>query len=317
MTPFDGGAPVIKTVHLALRRNTGTLGHGLVALNGLTLSNSTYADSFDSNPTASPTGPWLVWSAGIAQNNASVVVLAGTVSIASGARVKGNLYLGAGVTAPPGGRVTGTITPGYSLTVPFPVYPTAAGVSQSYILGATIPATLPRTGDLPAADGRYYYFTSSTVSSFTVTASRNVTVVSTAGMTITSTTQIILPTTSTLHVFMTGAFTISGTSLNSAGYAGALRIYTSTSSACSIGNSTQVTAWFHAPNAALSATGGAATNSISGCFIAQTISAANSQNYHFDDSLPVYATYDMVRYMDFQSAADKATVAGLSGNYLQ
>ena len=317
VTPFDGGAPVIRTVHLALRRHAGTLGHGVVALNGLTLSNSTYADSYISNPTSSPTGPWLVYSTAIDNPNASVAVLAGTLSTTSTARIYGNLYLGPGVTAPPAGRVTGTTTPNYLLTIPFPAYPTAAGVSQSYNLGASIPLNLPRAGDLPAADGRYYYFTTASVRSFTVTANRHVTIVSTVGMPITSTTLINLPTTSTLHVYLSGTFTITGAGINASGYAGALRIYTTTASNCTVGNSSQVVAWFHAPNAAFSATGTSTANRLSGCFVARTISVAGTQYLHFDESLPVYATYDMTRYMDFQSAADRATVAGLTGGYLQ
>jgi hypothetical protein len=319
VTPFDGGAPVIRTMHLALRRYAGTAGRGLVALNGLTLFNDTYADSYVSNPSASPTGPWLVYSADIADSNASVVVLAGTVSIGSG-QINGDLYLGAGVSAPPAGTVTGNITTNYSATFPFPTYPTAAGVSQSYNLASTIPATLPRAGDLPAADGRYYYFCNNTsVRSFSVAANSNVTIVGTptVGMPLTSATLITLPTTSSLHVYMTGAFTMTGANLNAAGYAGALRIYTTTATACTVGDNSQVAAWFHAPNAALSATGATATNMMSGCFIAKTISADDAQNYHFDESLPVYATYDMTRFMDFQSAADRATVAGLTGNYLR
>jgi hypothetical protein len=317
ITPFDGTAPIIRTVHLALRRNNGTLGHGLVALNGLTMNNSTYADSYDSNPSDSPTGPWAVYSTANDASNTSVAVLAGTVTMASGARIRGNLYLGSGVASPPASRVSGTITSNYSLTVPFPAYPTAAGVSQSYSLGATIPSTLPRAGDLPAADGRYYYFTTAIVRSFSVTAGTNVTIVGTSTMAITSSTQITLPTTSTLHVFVTGAFTITGTGINASGYAGALRIHTSTASNCTVGNNSQVVAWFHAPNAALSATGTSTANRLSGCFIARTITVASTQYLHFDESLPVYATYDMTRYMDFQTAADKATVSGLTGGYLR
>jgi hypothetical protein len=317
VTPFDGGAPVIRTVHLALRRNSGTAGKGLVVLNGaFTLSNATFANSYVSNPTRSPTGPWLVYSAGIARSNVSVVVLAGTVSVGTG-QIMGNLYLGAGVTAPAASKVTGTITKNYSATYPFPAYPAAAGVSQSYNLAATIPATLPRAGDLPAADGRYYYFTTAAVRTFTVAANSDVVIVSTVGMPITSATLVNLPTTSTLQVYLGGAFTITGANLNAAGYAGALRIYTNTATACTIGNNCQVTACIHAPSAALHSSGGAVTNSVNGCFIAKSITAANSQDYHFDESLPVYASYDMTRYMDFQSAADRATVAGLTGNFLR
>ena len=323
VTPFDGGAPVIRTVHLALRRHAGTLGHGLVSMigpavaNGLTLSNATYADSYVSNPTSSPTGPWLVYPAGGARNNASVVVLDGTVTIAAAAQVRGNLYLGAGVTAPAPARVTGTITPNYTLTIPATVAPTAAGVSQSYNLGATLPTTLPRAGDLPAADGRYYYFTTTSVRNFTVSANTNVTIVGTSTMAVTAAFPVTLPITSTLHVYVTGAFTISGTNLNAAGYAGALRIYTTTTANCTIGNNCQFVGWIHAPNALLQATGNTVTDTVNGCIVANRITAANLVEYHFDESLPTYATFDMTRYMDFQSAADRATVAGLTGGYLQ
>ena len=316
VTPFDGGAPVIRTVHLALRRNPGTGGKGLVAKNSFTLSNATYADSYISNPSGSPTGPWAVYPAAGARTNNDVVVLAGTVSIGTG-QIKGDLYLGAGVAAPAASKVTGTIYPNSTLTIPVTVAPTAAGVSQSYNLGAAIPATLPRAGDLPAADGRYYYFTSASVCKFTVSANSNVVIVGTSTMAVTAANFITLPTTSTLHVYVTGAFTISGVNLNAAGYAGALRIYTTTASNCTIGNNCQVSAWIHAPNATLAASGAAVTNAVNGCFVANKITAANSQDYHFDESLPVYDTYDMTRYMDFQSAADRATVAGLTGNYLR
>lgn len=322
ITPFDGGAPVIRTVHLMIRQNAGTTAHGLVALNGLTMSNNTYADSYISNPTGSPTGPWLVYSSGIARPNASVAVLAGSVSIASG-QIKGNLYLGSGVTAPLASEVTGTITTNYTATFPFPAYPTAAGVSQSYDLGSSIPTTLPRTGDLPASDGRYYYFCASTsVRRITILANSDVTIVGTAsvGMPVNSSNPVTLPTTSSLHVYMTGAFAISGTSINPLGYAGDLRIYTTTTSTCTMGNNSQLVAWFQAPNAALSASGGSTSNRLSGFFLAKTISTANQQHFHYDESLQPAASaasYEVTRWLDFQSAADRATVAGLTGGYLQ
>ena len=323
VTPFDGGAPITKTVHLMINLNAGTNTHGLVALNGLALNNATYADSYISNPTSSPTGPWLVYTSLLARSNASVVVLAGTASIATNARIKGNLYLGTGVTSPAASKVTGTITVDYTATFPFPAYPAAAGVSQSYNLASTIPALLPRVGDLPAADGRYYYFCASTsIRSFSVAANSNVTIVGTAsvGMPITSTTQITLPTTSTLYVYMTDAFTISAAALNASGWAGALKIYTTTTTACTVGNDSQVSACIHAPNAALQATGNSSANLLSGRFIAKTISASHAQNIHYDESLQPTAsalTYNVTRWLEFQSAADRATVAGLTGNYLR
>jgi hypothetical protein len=318
VTPFDGGAPVIKTVHLAVRRNASSTAHGLVALNGLDFNNSAFADSFDSNPTASPTGPWLAYTSGRARSNASVVVLDGSVDIANG-KIYGDLYLGPGVTPPSASDVTGTITTNYSATFPFPDYPTAAGVSQSYDLSTSIPGTLPRAGDLPASDGRYYYFVrNTTIRNFSVTANRDVTIVgTTTGMT----SGITLPTTSTLHVFMDRALTLSsGNDLNVSGWAGALRIHTTTANDCNIGNNSQLVAWFHAPNAELRAVGTNSSNMLVGYFIADRIYASGSFDFHYDESLQPAAstsTYSVTRWLAFESAADRATVAGLTGGYLR
>jgi hypothetical protein len=318
VTPFDGGAPIIKTVHLVIRRSATTLAHGLVALTGLDLNNSAFADSFNSNPSASPTGPWLNYSSSIARSGASVVVLGGTVEIASG-KVYGNLYLGPGVAAPSSADYTGTVTTNYSATFPFPVYPTTTSVSRSYSLGSTIPGLLPRVGDLPASDGRYYYFCSNTtIRNFVVTANRKISIIgTTTGMT----SGITLPTTSSLHVYMDRALVLSGgADLNVGGWAGNLRIYTTTTLDCTIANNSQLVAWFQAPNAELRASGNNSSNMLVGFFLAKFIFASGSMDFHFDESLqPVAAaaTYDVTRWLDFQSAADRATVSGLTGGYLR
>ena len=312
VTPFDGGAPVIRTVQLMLRRHPGTGGQGLVVVNGaLTMNNSTYADSYISNATASP------YPAAGARSFASVAVLAGSTSIASG-QIRGNLYLGSAVTSPPTSDYTGTLTKPYTASFLFPVYPVAADLSQSYNLAATIPATLPRASDLPAADGRYYYFTTASVRTFTVAANSNVSIIGTSTMAVTTATLITLPTTSSLYVYLSGAFTLgTGASLNASGYAGSLRIYTSTATACTVADNCQLVAMLHAPNATFSASGATTNNRLSGSFIAKAITTASQQHFHYDESLPVYATYEMTRYLDFQTAADKATVSGLTGGYLR
>lgn len=323
VTPFDGGAPIIKTVHLAITLTTGVASPGLVGMEGVSFNGNTGADSYNSNPTNSAIGPWLVYSSSIARANTSVGALGGSLSIGGG-DIAGNLFLGPGVTAPNANKVTGTIRTDYSASYPFPTYPSAASVSQSYNLGSSIPATLPRGSDVAASDGRYYYFCSNTsVRSFAVTANRKVTIVGTAnvGMPLTAATPITLPTSSSLQVYMTGPLTISGTSLNASGYAGALEIYTTTTSACSFGNGTHVVASVHAPYAALDTSGNTNGNRLNGRFIARTITLAGTYDYHYDESLPgmgaASTSYDITRWLDFQSAADRATVSGLTGGYLR
>jgi hypothetical protein len=323
VTPFDGGAPITKTVHLAITLTTGVASPGLVGLEGVSFTGNTAADSYNSNPTRSATGPWLVYSSAIARANTSVGALGGALSIGGGT-ISGNLFLGPGVTAPNANKVTGTIRTDYSAVYPFPTYPTAAGVSQSYNLGSSIPAILPRAGDQAAADGYYYYFCNNTsIRSLTISALRKVTIVGTAnvGMPVTAATPVILPITSTLRVYMTGPLTIAGTSLNALGYAGALEIYTTTTSTCTFGNGTHVVASFHAPSAALDTSGNTNGNRLNGRFIARTITLGGTYDYHYDESLPgmgaASTSYYITRWLDFQSAADRATVSGLTGGYLR
>lgn len=319
VTPFDGSVPVVKTVQLVLRRSAATLAHGVVALQGLELRNNSFIDSFNSSPTGNPVGSWLPYTSGRARPNASVAVLAGNVRMLNSSIIRGDLHLGPGVTPPDAADVTGSIFTNSSVEIPFPAFPTPAGVSPSYDLDRTIPALLPRPGDLPAADGRYYYFcANTTLRDFAVVAGANVTVTGTetdmaAGIT--------LPPRSTLHVYIDGPLRLANnTSLNSTGWAGALRIHTTTTTRCSIGNNCQLVAWFQAPNAELRATGNNSANMLVGFFLARTIYATGSMDFHYDESLqPVAAaaTFAATRWLELQSTADRAAVAADTGNFLR
>jgi hypothetical protein len=131
---------------------------------------------------------------------------------------------------------------------------------------------------------------------------------------------ITLPSTSTLHVYMDEELTLArGADLNATGWAGALRIYTTTTRHCAIGNNSQLAAWFHAPNAELRATGNNASNMLVGYFVAGTIFASGSIGFHCDESLQSSSatTYRATRWLDLQAAADRALVAGLTNNYLR
>ena len=179
LTPLDGGAPVVKTLRCGMKTNTGYSMNGLVALNGLTMKGQTIADSFNSNPTNSPTGPWLPYSAAIARSNTRVIVPSGVLSIGNG-KIYGNLLIGPTVTPPAATQVTGTIQRDFTGVFTMPTYPTPASVTQSYNLGSSIPATLPSAGHLPASDGKYYYFCNgTTIGVLTVPTGRNIVIVGT------------------------------------------------------------------------------------------------------------------------------------------
>ena len=313
ITPFDGGAPIVKTLQISLKLNLGAF--GLVALNGLTLKNTTYADSFDSNPTNSPTGPWVAYSSGIAHSQATVFVRSGSISIGTG-KIKGNLYLGTGVSSPPASKVTGTITTNYTQPFPMPAFPTAGSVSRSYNLGATIPATLPVAGHLPAADGRYYYFCSgATIGSTTITSGKNVTIVGTnTSMTFGLTVQNL----ATCVIYMDKTVVLAtNKTINSTNWAGALQVFTTTTGTCSFANNSQFAGCLFAPYATLTASGSGANGLLVGFFVAQTITTSNVMNFHYDEALQPGSAWSMTNWLELQSAADRATVAGLTNNFLR
>ncbi len=314
ITQFDRGAPVMKTVQLALNYDFNPH-YGLVALSGLTLNSTSFADSFDSNPTKSPTGPWAAYPGTGATSKNTTVVLAGSVRVASG-KIHGDLKLGAGVATPPASKYTGAVATGYAAEFPLPIRPTAGSFSQSYNLAATIPATLPRGGDLPAADGRYYYFcTGATIGSVNITAGKDVTIVGTntsmsAGLTIGSLGNC------KIYIDKTVVLAASKT-INNTNWAGALQIFTSTTSTCSFANNSRITACLYAPAAPLTTVGTGASGTLTGYFLAKTITASNSRAFHFDEALlSTDNTWQPATWLELQSAADRATVAGRTGNFL-
>ncbi len=315
ITPFDGGAPVVKTVQLTVNFDF-TPHYGLVALSGLTLNNTAYADSFNSNPSKSPTGPWAAYPGAGATSRNTTVVLAGSVTVASGV-VKGDLKLGAAVATPPASDYTGTVTTGYSAAFPLPVYPTAGSVSQSYNLAATIPATLPRAGDLAAADGRYYYFCAgATIGIVNITAGKNVTIVgTTTGMS----TGLTIGSLGSCIIYMDKPVVLAASkTINDTNWAGALQIYTTTAVASTFANNSRITACLYAPSAPLTTVGAGASGTLTGYFVAKTITASNVRAFHFDEALlSTDNTWRPVGWLELQSAADRAAVAGRTGSYLR
>ncbi|MDD3181054.1 MAG: hypothetical protein PHQ04_12035 [Opitutaceae bacterium] len=316
ITPFDGSAPIVKVIQSGLKIDlSGFSMNGVVALNGMTIKGQSIADSFNSNPTNSPTGPWVPYSSSIARANTRVIVPAGAISMGNGT-IYGNLLLGAGVAPPPASQVTGTIQANFGGTLKMPVPPTAASVSQSYNLGATIPAVLPVAGHLPAADGCYYYFCSgATIGNLTIPSGRNVVLVGSNNTNMGS--GITVQGTATCAIYIDGIVTCTGT-INNGSWAGALQIFTTTSQPCTIGNNGQIVACLYAPNSALTASGGGKTGMLVGYYVAKTITTTGHMDFHYDEALQPLSgnPWAQTLWFEMQSAADRATVAGLTNNFL-
>lgn len=317
LVPFDGTPPIVRTVQVSLSRPTNIV-RALVARQGLNFVGQASANSYNSNPTGSPTGPWARYTPAAARNNTLVIVPAGTISLGAQTTIGGNVMVGTGVTPPPQSKVTGTITTGFTGSFPLPTYPSAATVSQSYNLGASLPATLPVPGHLPAADGRYYYFCSNaTIANVSITANKAVTIV---GSTTQMSAGLNVQSGASLSIYIDGAINSSNNGINNSSWAGALQVFTSTSLNCNIGGNGQMYGCVYAPNAALILAGGGSTGMVVGSFVARTISSSGHMEFHYDEALQPASAGSLLTvtgWYELSSAADRASLASLTSNFLR
>jgi Cellulose binding domain len=261
VTPFDGSPPIIKTLQISLVGSSATTNLGLVVLNTAELADSCFADSFNSNPSNSPTGPWLSYSSSIATTDLAVGILAGTATFGPTAKI--------------------TLSTNYSATYPLPTYPTTASVSQYYSVGSSLASTLPVSGHSPASDGRYYYFCSGrTIKDISITAGNHVTIVGSGGTKLED--GVTIPSSSSCYIYMDGTLQLDGSGFSNSSWAGALRIYTSTTSECKIDDINKTVACFYAPYAYLKIEKG---GEFMGGLVVKKLKLSGGADYHYDKAL--------------------------------
>lgn len=318
IVPFDGSPPIVRVMRIGLLQ-AGVFINGVVGLNGLSLKGQPVIDSFNSNPINSPTGPWITYSSVIARANTSVIVQKGTIDLGNGL-VKGNVALGTGVTAPPASQVTGTIQKDYAGQFRMPAYPTAAGVSKSYNLGSAVPAQLPVAGHTAAADGKFYYFVSNaTLTNLTIAAGKDVVIV---GTNTSLSSGLNINANATCAIFIDGVINASSQgSLNNSNWAGALQIFTTSSTDCTISGNGELRASVYAPNANLKASGGGSSGSVVGSFVAKTIIATGQMSFHYDEALRYLNTaggnrWAVSSWEEVRLDSDRSALAALTGGFL-
>lgn len=317
ITPFDGGAPIMRVMRIGLKQS-GNFINGLVALNGLDLKGQPFIDSFNSNPTNSPTGPWLPYSAALSAANTTVIVPTGKVDLGNG-KIKGNLALGSTVTPPPASQVSGTIQTNFTGEFKLPAYPTAAGVSQSYNLGKKIPAELPVPGHKPAADGRYYYFTNDVaIDETTIKAGTHVTIVGTE----TTLESLTIKDDATCAIYIDGKIdSAKKGALSNNNWAGALQVYTTTKKDCTISGNEVLRASLFAPNAELKASGGGSDGALIGAFVAKTVTASGHMSFHYDEALKYLNTaggtrWTVAAWSEMRLDSDLSALSAATDNFL-
>jgi hypothetical protein len=163
------GLGLSRMIEITLKRRT-VFAAGLVARNNITFSTSTKVSSWDSDPDNNAATAAVAYSD--ARNTANAFV--GTISTANGAintgagDIYGRIGTGGGSVTHSSGAILTTNPSGTGwnnglVSVPFvsnlatPVPPALPAVVNTVSANIAATTTLPRTGDQPAADGKYYY----------------------------------------------------------------------------------------------------------------------------------------------------------------
>ncbi|MEO7412345.1 MAG: hypothetical protein ABIZ81_03220 [Opitutaceae bacterium] len=324
ITPFEG-PKIEKAIKVILSKN-GVLPKGVVAKLGINWNGRPFADSFISN--ASPgVPPFAAWTNGTARANTTVASLGGTIDLSQGT-VSGNVMTGPGVTVT-GGTVTGLTIGNFSYNFALPTYPTNSGGAGYFALGnvGSLPATLPRAADVatPAADGKYYYFVNgATIGNTTITPGKNVVIVGTntnmgSGFKVPASSNVSGALIGSATIYMDGPIDLSGNDAvntqTSPGrsWAGALEIYTSTSTRCDIGGNAGFLGCIFAPNAELKGNGGGNNQAdLIGSFVFNTITSNGHMNFHFDEALGTTANpkpWVLSLWRELQTPAERALYA--------
>jgi hypothetical protein len=297
ITPTTG-PKIEKTIKIILSKN-GVLPKGVVAKIGINWNGHPLADSFLSNMPAG-TPPFATWVAGTARANTTLASLAGTIDLSSGT-VAGNIMTGPGVTVTDAhASVTGSKIGNFSYDFRMPTYPTNTGATGYHNLGTSLPATLPRAGDpLSPTDNTYYYFVrNTTIGNTTITPGAKVVIVASntdmgPGFKVPASD----PATGTnvvgsCKIYMDGPITLSGSdninliSSPQTSWAGALEIYTTTTSDLRFSGNAKFVGCIFAPNAEIRGNGGGSDQQdLIGSFVAKSVTSNGHMNFHFDEAL--------------------------------
>jgi hypothetical protein len=322
VTPLDGSPAITKTLKVVLN-GQGSYKAAIATWSSLLLGSSSIVDSFNSNPkTVNGQIQWTPYSSGIAGSAGNLVASAGTISLGTSSLVKGDVYLGAGVTAPSQSQVTGTIYPNASASYPTPGLPSWTGGTGYYAL-TTMPDTLPRDNDKKAPDGRYYYYPATLLTSLVV-SNTNINSGSNVTLCVSQINGQLRVGSDSSCIVWCGNVTTNGSNglqnYNSNNWSGALQIY-SWGTSVSLTQNFNFAAYIYAPLAAVSFGGSGSSKQFYGAIVARSFNCTSGWLFHYDRALESLTTqagagYSVSKWYDLQGTAESKTLATLTGGFL-
>ena len=334
------GLGLSRMVEITLRRRT-VFAAGLVAKNNINFSTNTVVSSWNSDPDHDPATPPIGYSAGVMTANAFV----GTISSTSGAintgsaDIFGRIGTGGGtVTHASGATLAGATTGsgwddsrvnnGFASNLATPVAPALPAQVNTISASITSSTTLPRAGDLAAADGKYYY-SFAMGAAITLAGSDQLNIAnkvviylqshaSTTAVSIGGTAKLQVAATGNLALYTNGNIACGGNGMGNANAnASSCLIYgTNTGAGQTIamnGNATTVAA-INAPNADFSITG---NGEVWGSVVARNISLNGNAAFRYDEALLNYSNttgtgnpWGVAKWRELTLATERATYAG-------
>jgi len=306
------GVGLSRMIEITLRRRT-VFAAGLVARNNITFSTNTVVSSWNSDPDNNPATPPVGYSAAVKTANAFV----GTISPANGAintgagDIFGRIGTGGGTVTHDSGAILTTNPAGAGwnnglVNIPFvsnlatPVAPPLPAVVNNITTSINSGVSLPRAGDTPASDGKYYYNFAAGAAIFlagnnTLSVSDKVVLyleshATTDAIAITGNAKIQVTATGNLTIYTDGNIAAGGNGMaNANASATSCLIYgTNAGSGQTItmtGNATTVAA-INAPNADFSITG---NSEVWGSVVARNISLNGNAAFRYDEALLNYS----------------------------
>jgi len=328
----SGTRSIEKWIEVHLRK-TSKFANGLVAKETISFSgNNASVDSWNSDPDDDPSTAAIPYSAAVKNDNGSVgsisvsvnAILINNADIWGYASTGGSLpSVGANGIVGPFGTPSGTMDLAHvstDFTASFdPVAaPTVAPIVIAAITDNTI---LPRVGDTPAADGKYYYSCQTiNFNNKTFRASADVVLTLTDPMTSIAiaggSSGIVIDTGASLEIYAAGDISIAGNGIMNGGTTAATanqpincQIYgTKPSGVQSIairGNGV-LSAVVYAPQGSVSING---NGDVCGSVVANNISCTGNAFFHYDESLANFGArnpYRVSKWKELTTAAERS-----------
>jgi hypothetical protein len=310
------GSPVEKIVKVIVSKNGVMPKIGVVAKYKIEWNGHPDADSFISS-TVPGVPPFSPYNPVTARANTTVASLYGpTVDLAHGT-VEGNVMVGPGVTVT-GGTVSGQKSSTFSYDFAMPTYPVNSGAQAGYTL-TSVPANLPRVGDVPnPADGNYYYYitdNNKTIENVTIAATAKVVITGTNNTKMAGNVNVATSGTSvgSLKIYIDDVIDPGNSSVNTTSWAGALQVWSTTTGNCRFSGNASFYGCIFAPSATLVGNGGGSDSvDMCGSFVVGKVTSNGHMCFHWDEGLGTTTgatPWALALWAELQSAADRALYA--------